>query len=364
MFRRLLVEKRSYLQTEELLELNALCQMLPGPTSTQTLTAVAFRLGGAKLAYLTLAIWILPSVLVMAGITFGLQFIEKQYVNLQFTCFIQPVVVGLVAQAAVSFALRTVNGSLDAGLLIGAMIISYLFPSPYVAPVLLLCGGVLTAIRFRRRHPKVQKEQLKIQWANFILWIGVFLAAAIAGRITHYFPVILFENFYRNGSLIFGGGQMLVPLLYNEFVTFKQVLSQEEFLFGYAITQVLPGPIFAFCTYVGGLAGRPYGLTGIALGAGAATLGIFLPGTFLIFFIIRFWAQLKQYRVVKAGLEGINAASAGLVFCAALQLFKPLPADTLNVLLIGLSFAILQFTKIAPWMLVLAAILLGILWQL
>lgn len=361
MFQRLLVDKRNYLTSEDLLELNALCQMLPGPTSTQTLTAVAFRLGGPNLAYLALAIWILPSVGFMAGLAILMTYVEARQLSLGFTRFVQPVAVGLVAHAAITFAQRTIFGNLDAFLMIGAMMASYFFPTPYLAPVLLLGGGVVTAIRYRTRQPRQEKEQMRVQWANFLLWIGVFIAAAVAGRYTHSLPILLFENFYRNGSLIFGGGQVLVPLMFNEFVVFKHYLTQQEFLFGYAVVQVLPGPVFAFCTYVGGLAGRRLGWGGPWLGAGAATLGIFLPGTFLIFFIIRFWAQLKRYRVVKASLEGINAASAGLVFSAALLLFKPLPAGNLNITVIALTFVLLHFTKLAPWMIITGSLVLGFL---
>jgi len=360
MFQRVLVDKRNYLQTDDLLELNALCQLLPGPTSTQTLTAVAFRLGGAKLAYLALAIWILPSYLFMLGLAIAMTYVEAKQFNLSFTRFIQPVAVGLVAHGAISFAQRTIFGQLDAALLIAAMMLSYFFPTPYLAPALLVSGGVITAIRFRQKHEQVEKEPMKAQWANFFLWIGVFLVAAIAGRITQYLPIRLFENFYRNGSLIFGGGQALVPLLFNEFVVYKQYLNQEEFLLGFAVSQALPGPVFAFCTYVGGLAGRRLGWSGPWLGATAATLGIFLPGAFLIFFVIRFWAQLKRYRVVKASLEGINAVSAGLVFSAALLLFKPLPATNINLTVIALTFIFLQYTRTPAWMLIVASLLLGL----
>ena len=127
------------------------------------------------------------------------------------------------------------------------------------------------------------------------------------------------------------------------------------------MAQTLPGPVFSFCAYVGGLAGREIGWHGPWLGASAATLGIFLPGTFLIFFIIRFWAQLKRYRVIKASLEGINAASAGLVFSAAMLMFKPMPASNLNVTVIAITFLLLQYTRTQPWMLIVAAFGVGMI---
>ena len=359
-FQRLLVRDRAYISDEELLELHALCQMLPGPTSTQTLTAIAFRIGGPNLAYLALLIWILPSVLVMTTVALCLNLFERRNLSLEFTRYLQPIAVGLVAQSAYTFARKTIFGNLDAGLMLLAAGLTYFFPTPYLSPLLIFFGGAVTAIRFRRRHQQLDKEPFQIQWANFALWIGVFLVAAGLGAITHSLPVRLFENFYRNGSLIFGGGQVLIPLLYNEFVQFKDYLTGQEFLFGYALTQSLPGPVFAFCSYIGVLSCRSLGWQGQIAGAVGSTLGIFLPGTFLIFFIIRFWEQLKRYRVVKASLEGVNAISSGLVWAAALLMFKPLEADDATVLAIGGTFILLQFTKVPAWAIILVGLLAGI----
>ena len=362
-FNRLLVQRRQYIRSEELLELHALCQMLPGPTSTQTITAIAFRMGGANLAYLALAVWVLPSVLVMTLVAFFISDIEARHLSTDFTRFVQPVAVGLVAQAAISFAQKTILGNVDFILMAAAAWITYYYPSPYLAPVLLVIGGLFTAIRFRTRQLWQDKEPMRIEWANFWLWVGVFIGAAVLGRVTMGetvgLPIRVFENFYRNGSLIFGGGQVLVPLLFNEFVEFKHYLTQQEFLFGYALTQTLPGPVFAFCSYLGVLIGRPYG-TGVQLATGlAATAGIFLPGVFLIFFIIRFWAQLKRYRVVKASLEGINAVSSGLIFAAALLMFKPMETSDVNIVLIVGTMMLLQFTRVPGYVPILLALGVG-----
>ncbi|NVK50357.1 MAG: chromate transporter, partial [Cyclobacteriaceae bacterium] len=192
-------------------------------------------------------------------------------------------------------------------------------------------------------------------------WGGVLILAAILGALTKYQPVILFENFYRNGSLIFGGGQVLVPYLYTEFVDFKNFLSSEEFLTGYAISQGIPGPTFSISSFVGALSMREYGLIGFLTGGLIAAAGIFLPGIFMIFFVIRFWDQLKKYRPVRAALEGINAVSCGMLIAAAYLLFEPLEANFLNILMILGAYSLLQFTKISsPWI-ILGGILLGIL---
>jgi chromate transporter len=353
-----MVRKRRYLSEEDLIELNALCQILPGPTSTQTITAIGFRTGGPNLAYLTLIVWILPAVtlMTMAAILIS-NFQEKN--ALTFTRFIQPMAVGFVAYAAYKIVIRVVRSKTAAILMVASAIISYKANSPYAFPIILLLSGLITAFKYKK-HPIEEKMGIRIQWSNFILWAGVFILAAVLGGITQYKPILLFENFYRSGSLIFGGGQVLIPFLYTEFVDFKEYLTSEEFLTGYAIGQSVPGPVFSFTSYIGSLSMRQEGITGELLGSLAATAGIFLPGTFLIFFVIRFWDQLKRYRIVRASLEGINAASAGMVASAAVLMFLPLTPNLLNFGLTIGTFLLLQFTRIPAPLLIFAGLIAGI----
>ncbi|WP_347160236.1 chromate efflux transporter [Pontibacter chitinilyticus] len=355
---KLLVEKRRYVTEQELIELNALCQILPGPTSTQTITAIGFKIGGPNLAYLTLLVWILPATTLMAVAALGISYLEDAGVSLQFLRIIHPMAVGFVAYAAYMISSKVVHTKTAVLLLVVSSILAYFFNSPWVYPVLLLSGGAITALRFRQ-HPQEKDKKLHVQWANFILYVAVLVTAAVVGAYTSSLPVRLFENFYRNGSLVFGGGQVLVPLMYTEFVNFKHYLTGEEFLSGYAISQALPGPTFSFCSFVGSLSMRQFGVAGQWLGALVATLGIFLPGTFLIFFVIRFWDELKKYRVVRASLEGISAVSSGMVAAAAIQLYHPVPNTPLNFSLVIITFCLLLFTRIPAPAIILTGLALG-----
>ena len=359
-FHKTLVDKRKYLTDAELMELNSLCQILPGPSSTQTLTAVGFKVGGPNLAYLTLLVWILPSVLFMTALAIFLNFYQDKHFTLNFTRFIQPMAVGFVSYAAYTITLKTVYTKSGVALMLSAALASYYFQTPFVFPIVLIIAGALTALKYRKQ-PKIEKEPIRINWSNFFLWAGVLIIAAIVGKITGSLPVRLFENFYRNGSLIFGGGQVLIPYLHTEFVQYapKQYLTTEEFLSGYAIAQSIPGPVFAFASYVGGLAMREYGLGGQIIGGLMSSLGIFLPGTFLIFFVIRFWDAMKRYRGIRASLEGITAASAGLVAAAAVLLFQPLDNTFLNFGLTIGTFCLLAFTKIPPPLIIVLGLILG-----
>lgn len=369
-FQHLLVEKKNYLTGPELLELFGLCQIVPGPTSTQTLTAVGYRLGGPNLAYLTLIVWMLPAVSIMtvAGILIG-SFQEKE-ISLAFTRFIQPMAVGFVSYAAYTMTAKTVTTRIGFFLLMLSAVVSFFVKNPIIFPVILLVAGVVTAFNYKL-HPKEEKKKFSVPWANFFLWAGVFVFAAVLGDITRTLPAKLFENFYRNGSLIFGGGQVLVPMLYTEFVQYAKPLhyptSSTEFLSGYALAQAIPGPVFSFSSYLGALSMREYGIAGEIMGGFLSAAGIFLPGTFLIFFVIRIWDSLKKFRPVRASLDGINAASAGLVVAAAVLLFIPLAKNvSMEILLtnVGLTigtFCLLKFTRLPSWSIIGTGLILGFL---
>lgn len=340
------------------MELNSLCQIIPGPTSTQTLTAIGFRLGGPNLAYLTLLVWMLPAVAFMTTAAILMSDIQEKSWSTQFTRFIQPMAVGIVAYGAYRISLRTVKSKTGVVLMILAAVFSYLYQTPFVFPTILLCGGMVTALKYKSL-PKNHHEKIVISWSNFALWAGVLILAAALGALTGSLPIRIFENFYRNGSLIFGGGQVLTPLLYTEFVEYKAYLTSNEFLSGYAVAQALPGPVFSFSSYVGSLAMREYGTGGEIVGALMAAFGIFLPGTFLIFFVIRFWEGLKSYRVVRASLEGITAASAGLVAAAAVIMFQPLENSATNIMFTIGTFLLLAFTRIPSPLIIAGGLLLG-----
>ena len=375
MFFRLLVHRRRYLSAAELLELQALCALLPGPTSTQTITVIGFRLGGPNLAYLTLLVWVTPAVTLMTLAALTLNRLDPVRV-MALVQFVQPVAVGFVAFSAYRIAEKVIHTKTSVGLLVAAAMLAYFFQLPWMLPLLLLGGGAVTTARYRRHAIVHEKTPLRIEWANFVLWLGILVGAAVLGHYTQLRSVRLFENFYRNGSLVLGGGQVLAPLLYAEFVEFKHYLTGPEFLSGLGLVQAMPGPNFSIAAYIGALAMRPAGGTGAQVaGALVGTVGIFLPGTLLIFFVIRFWDRLRQYRVVQASLEGINAVSAGLVCAATFLLYHPLPDRLLalpfglhlgpintlplNPLLVGTTFLLLLWEKVPSAAIVGAALLAG-----
>lgn len=385
-FHKVLVKKRGYLSEADLMELNSLCQILPGPGTTQTLIAIGFRIGGPNLAYLTLLVWILPSVALMTAAAVFMSSIQERNWSTEFTRYIQPMAVGFVSYGAYVISLKTVSTRMGIALMVVSAVVSYFIQTPYIYPVIIVGAGLVTSMKFRSQ-PKETRQRLKVNWSNLLLWAGVLVVAAALGGITKALPVKLFENFYRNGSLVFGGTQVLAPLLYTEFVQvadaddtkvgalrsklkakyspkpYHTPISHDEFLSGYAVAQGMPGPSFSFSAYIGALSARNYGVGGEILGALTSAIGIYLPGAFMIFFVIRFWDELKRYRPVRASLEGVTAAAAGLVATSAIILFQPLENTFLNFGVAAATFCLLVFTKVPSPLIILGGLVLGLVFR-
>ena len=159
-FQKVLVEKRKYITEEELIEVNALGQVLPGPTSTQTLTAIAYRLRGPNLAYLTLIIWMLPSVTIMTALGILMASFETKQVSIAFTRFIQPMAVGFIAYGAYSIGIKTVTRFRAFVLMVLAAVASYFIKTPFVFPMILVVAGCITAFNYKA-HPREPKKKFK-----------------------------------------------------------------------------------------------------------------------------------------------------------------------------------------------------------
>ncbi|AWW00092.1 chromate efflux transporter [Arcticibacterium luteifluviistationis] len=358
LFIKYFVIRHKYLSEAELMELQALCQILPGPTSTQTLTAIGFKLGGPVLAIITLFVWILPATIIMAGAALGVSFIDKDLL-LKMTRFIKPMGIAFIFYAAYVIGRKVIHSKTSWVLMVLGAGMAFLYRSPYITPALILLGGIVASFKFEEQEI-LDKSPIKIAWRNFILWAVIFGASITVGSITQNLPIRLFENFYRNGSLAFGGGHIMKPLLFNEFVEFKHYLSADEFLSGIAIAELVPGPTFSIASFVGSLSMRDWGVSGQILGAGVAAIGIFLPGILMIFFVIRFWNQLKQYRAVRASLEGINASSTGLTIAAGISLFETMSGDMMSVWTIIITFLVLITTKVPSYVIIMGGLFLGL----
>lgn len=364
------VEKRRYVSEEYLMELNALSQVLPGPSSTQTLVGIAWKTGGLLLAIITFFIWVIPSALIMCVAAIGYKlFVEKGMFMHAFR-YVQPVTVGVVAYAAYVFGRKFLKSELSILLSLSSMAVTLILRSAYAFPILIMMGGIISSAF----EAKAEEDALRVKlFANInqrkvTYFIGILLFFAALGALINQtspfsLPVRLFENFYRNGILIFGGGQVLVPLMFTEFVEMKHYLSNSEFLSGYALQQILPGPTFAFTSFIGGLTlgNRGYGISGQIMGSFISMLGINLPGLILILFIVPFWEDLKKISGIRNSLSGINAVAVGFMVAAFLFLAEPFATDFRGIgLMIG-TFLLLHFTPVKTPIVILMGVLLSVI---
>jgi chromate transporter len=364
------VEKRRYITEEELMELSALSQVLPGPSSTQTLIGIAWKVGGLRIALLTFLIWVLPSAAIMCVAAIQYKAFAASGRSDAVMEYVRPAAVGIVAYAAVTFAQKIIKSKVSMYLAVGSLIATLILQNPYAFPILILLGGIVSsaletqpvedAIRvklFSNVNPR------KVGYFIGILLLFASLGALINRTSPFSLPVRLFENFYRNGILIFGGGQVLVPLMYTEFVELKHYLSNAEFLSGYALQQALPGPTFSFTSFVGAitLGNKGYGLAGEIIGSIVAVIGINLPGLILILFIVPFWEDLKKITRIKNSLSGINAVAVGFMGTALILLVAPFGLNWMAYLVMAGAFCLLYFTKIKTPIVILIGVVLGLI---
>ncbi len=363
------VNKRKYISETELLELNALTQILPGPSSTQTLVVIAYKLGGLPMAISVFFIWILPSTVLMSLAVLSYTLLGQKEKFDTILEFIQPIAVGIVGYAAFSFGRTILKSSTSIWLAAGSLFATLLLRNAYAFPILILIGGIVSSTV----ETAIEENNLRFKLFSNInprkiaYFIGILLFFASLGALVNRtspfsLPIRLFENFYRNGIMIFGGGQVLVPFMYTEFVEMKGYLTSDQFLSGYAFQQALPGPTFSFTSFVGGMTLKNAGFNvyGQIIGSIIAVLGINLPGLILILFIVPFWNDLKKITRIKNSLSGINAVSVGFMGAAFLLLLQPVGINYLSIGLIIMTFLLLVFTRIKTPLLILAGILLGL----
>jgi chromate transporter len=375
------VHKRPYVTEQELMEYNAFCQLLPGASSTQTLTLIGYKRGGVILAVITLLIWILPACILMGVLSFLIPYIDKRYLGTDIFKFIPPMAAGFLAYAAfTAFPLAIKNTITWIIMIIGVAATYFLFGQPWVIPALIVTGGLITNIS-RKRIPQVEQKPKKIKWWNFWLFGIIFIAAGFISeraRIEKWpdrKPIHLFENTYRMGSLVFGGGQVLMPMMYEQWSVRPEVIKnrnpdvvqidEREMYTAMGIVRAVPGPVFSIASFAGGTALKDMGTEMQVAGCLIGMIAIFLPSALLVLFFFPIWNNLKKYAAVYRSLEGINAVVVGVMIASTFYIMKDISITglkTVSFINIGVilgTFLILSFTRIAAPLIVLASLLLG-----
>lgn len=360
------VQQRKDVTEQELMEYNAFCQLLPGASSSQTLTLIGYKRGGVVLAIITLLIWVSPACLIMGSLSFLLQYFGKNALHTDIFKYVQPMAVGFLAYGGIRAFKISISNMATFAIMVVSMFTAFYLKSPWTFPALIILGGIVSNFS-NKRIPDVAEKPRKIQWGNIWLFVSLFILAGIFSELarTHEWitrrPFNLFENFYRFGSLVFGGGDILIAMMLEQYVTRakSQYLSAEELLTGAGIMRALPGPTFSISAYVGGMAMRNLGMGYQFLGCIIAPIAIFLPSLLLVLFFFPIWNNLKKYVVIYRALEGINAVVVGIMWAATFILFLVIPITWYNLLIMASTLALLSLTRLPSPFIVLACLLLG-----
>jgi chromate transporter len=381
------VHKRPYVTEHELMEYNAFCQLLPGASSTQTLTLIGYKRGGVPLAVLTLLIWILPACVFMGALSFLFQYIDKNQLGTDIFKFIPPMAAGFLVYAAFTAFPIAINNTITWVIMVLSGLATYfLFGQSWIIPSLIVAGGISTNVS-RKRIPQTEQKPRKIKWWNFWLFGIIFIVAGITSEMAakndwpNRKPINLFENTYRMGSLVFGGGQVLMPMMYEQWSVRPEAMRQrkkdslqkrnvvridEQALYtAMGIVRAVPGPVFSIASFTGGMALKDMGPEMQVIGCLIGSIAIFLPSALLVLFFFPIWNNLKKYAVVYRSLEGINAVVVGVMIASTLYIMKDISVSEfktvsfINVGVIFLTFLLLNFTRIAAPFIVLGCLLLG-----
>ncbi len=384
------VHRRKDLTELELIEYNGFCQLLPGASSTQTLTLIGYKRGGIPLALLTLLIWILPASTIMGGLSFLLNYLSINNTQLGVFKFIQPMAIGFIAYSTFRIFGIAVHNTITRVIMALATVATFLaFKTPWIFPGLILVAGIITNFS-DRRHPQKGIPPKKIKWGNILIFLAVF---GVAGYLSETATrknwqnrksINLFENAYRFGSLVFGGGDVLMPLMYEQYVTRPNTkvvqnskrdvlqMNKADFLTGSGMVRAIPGPVFSIGSFAGGMVMRDAGFAHQILGCVIGTIAIFLPSVLLVLFFFPVWHNLKKYAVIYRSLEGINAAVVGIMTGATFYLIKDNFLFALfngeaiafaDVFIVAATFLLLRTNRIPAPYIVIGCLLLGWLTQ-
>jgi chromate transporter len=357
-FSSVLVEKKKYLTENELTELIGLYALVPGPSSTQTITAIGYKVGGAKLAFLTFLVWAMPAILIMA--LFGVFFtqVSKNDAWKPIVSYLPAIAVSFIVFAAYKLSFRVVKSRKDlvfygVMLLLGLLLVPY---SVFVVPLLLVSGGLVRLLPKLKDRTK-SEVTLKPRWA--ILGLIVFIA--LINEVLFYEfkePLVtLFTSFYRYGYSVIGGGQIVIPLMIQDLVQTQSLISLSDFLSGYAIDQAVPGPLFSFAAFV---SARSFQTSQFAFLFGIiGGLSIFLPGILLVYFIFPLWKTLRRTPLMTSFLSGVSLTAASLILMTAINATINLSEHPLEYVVLAIGALLLLTKKIPAPLIVLGAALLG-----
>lgn len=351
------IRKRKWMDEKSYADLVALAQFLPGPASSQVGIGIGVMRAGLLGGIVSFLGFTLPSVIALIIFAVVLQGIDVS--NAGWIHGLKIVAVAVVAHAILGMAQKLTPDLKRKMIALCVLVITLLWQTVYLQVAVILLAAFIGFLLYkgqqeddgdRVRFPISRRFAI----ACLTMFFGLLVLLPVLKEIIANDWIALFDSFYRSGSLVFGGGHVVLPLLQQEFVP-TGLLSEEAFLAGYGATQAVPGPLFTFAAYLGAV------MNGW-VGGLVATIAIFLPAFLLIVGALPFWDLLRRNPKVKGALMGVNAAVVGILISAFYQpIWTSSILSPIDFAFAAVLFSMLAFWKLPPWMIVLAGAIGGTL---
>lgn len=347
------VVRRKWLDERTYADLVALCQFLPGPASSELGIAIGISRAGVLGGLMAWLGFTLPSATAM--VLFALLVQHTGAVNAPWLHGLQIVAVAVVALAVWQMGQRLASDRPRISIAVLAAVIILAWPTPVIQVSVIVGAGIvgwqlLPATLETADLPQIAPIGRRLAAACWALFFGLLVGLPIARQFIHNHTLALVDSFYRTGSLVFGGGHVVLPLL-QAAVVGPGWVTNGQFLAGYGAAQAVPGPLFTFAAYLGAIEKpAPFGIVGGAV----ALVAIFLPSFLLVMGTLPFWNVLRTRTDFRSALEGVNASVVGLLLAA---LYHPIwttaITSTTAFSLALVAFALLGWWRVPPWMVVL-----------
>ena len=354
-FRDEYVKKRQWLDDKVYADLVALCQFLPGPASSQVGIAIGLMRGGMLGGILSWIGFTMPSVLLLMGfawLTSSTGSFDSGWIK-----GLKIVAVAVVAHALIGMGKSLTPDRQRITIAMVAAILTLIIPTA-IGQIAVIVGAGLTGYLIYRKEQTLKPVPIPLTFGKrtgiiawcifFVLLIGIPLIRPFVQSTLF----AIFDIFYRVGSIVFGGGHVVLPMLEREVVPLGW-MDTETFIAGYGAAQAVPGPLFTLAGYIGQVMDGPWG-------AAVAVLAMFFPSFLLVVGTLPFWSAIRSKSAIQAMLKGVNAAVVGILLAA---LYNPVFINSIgsayDFAVAIIAFTLLFFYKWSPWLVVMVTGLIG-----
>lgn len=356
-FRDNFVIKKKWFDEKTYIDIVSFSNFLPGPSSSQVGMCIGYLKNGIVGSFFAWLGFTLPSAVIMILFAYGYSYFDE-YISLGFLNGIKAVVVIIVLQAIIGMSRQYLNDTKKILIALFSSVILVLFDLYSYQFLLLSLAAVIGLVVFNDQK-KIKPGKIKIEYSS-IIFILVFLILFISlPIISSFYEIRLIEisdKFFRTGSLVFGGGHVVLPLLKNEILNFN-LIEEETFIFGYGLAQAIPGPLFTFSAFLGSSLNIEIGKLASGI---LCLLMIFLPSFLMVLGVMPYWNYLRSIKNVRSGLIGVNACVVGLLIAAFYNpIFISTFSESNNYILVLLGGIIIFVFKLPQWLSVLTIGMFG-----